>query len=348
MGNILVLGYFGYNSNRLDGQTVKTRELYNLIKSQGSDVDFYDTEDFRYSKLSIFRMFYKILKSKILVYLPAQNNLKTIFPCVYCLAFFFRFRILYFVVGGWLCDFIKSLPIHRKMLARIDGIYVETETLLMRLTEECGFENVAIFPNFRSFEYQEERIKEIANKITPEINTPLKIVFVSRVEKSKGLDNIKNVSALLEDNGYGNKVRFYFYGQKNDDYFDENLKDKEMFTYMGVLQPEHVLSTLEKYDVLIFPTHYEGEGCPGILVEALSVGLPIIASDWKYNGEFVENGVNGFLCETFSGLEYYRAISSLVDNRSLINVMGAESYKKSKQFSLNVAKNNIRQILYKE
>ena len=29
---ILVIGYFGYKSNQLDGQTIKTRNVYKLIK----------------------------------------------------------------------------------------------------------------------------------------------------------------------------------------------------------------------------------------------------------------------------------------------------------------------------
>lgn len=29
---VLVLGYFGYNTNQLDGQTVKTRHIYTLAE----------------------------------------------------------------------------------------------------------------------------------------------------------------------------------------------------------------------------------------------------------------------------------------------------------------------------
>lgn len=39
MMKILVLGYFGYQTNQLDGQTVKTRDLYRLAKEQLTDCD---------------------------------------------------------------------------------------------------------------------------------------------------------------------------------------------------------------------------------------------------------------------------------------------------------------------
>ena len=63
MNKVLVLGYFGYNTNQLDGQTVKTRDVFRLVNEQtGGNVDYYDTEDFQYRKLSIFQMFWKAIR----------------------------------------------------------------------------------------------------------------------------------------------------------------------------------------------------------------------------------------------------------------------------------------------
>lgn len=107
------------------------------------------------------------------------------------------------------------------------------------------------------------------------------------------------MSEVLYERKLGDFLMIDFFGQKTDDYYDTHLKSIPMFEYKGILQPHEVIPTLQKYDALIFPTHYGGEGCPGILVEALSAGIPIIASNWKYNSEFVRDGVNGFLCETF-------------------------------------------------
>ena len=97
MKSILVLGYFGYSTNQLDGQTVKTRDIYKLVESQAKGkVDYYDTEDFKYHKLSIFKMFWKVIRCRTLLYLPAHNNLKAIFPIIYVLSVLFRFKIHYF------------------------------------------------------------------------------------------------------------------------------------------------------------------------------------------------------------------------------------------------------------
>ena len=126
---ILVLGYFGYLTNQLDGQTVKTRDVYRLAKEQLNDctVDYFDTQELKRNKFFIFKMFWKVMCCKTLFYLPAQNNLSVFFPVIFILSLLFRFKIHYFVVGGWLREFLSHRIIHRLMLSRIKGIHVETK-----------------------------------------------------------------------------------------------------------------------------------------------------------------------------------------------------------------------------
>lgn len=48
----------------------------------------------------------------------------------------------------------------------------------------------------------------------------LRICFISRVEQSKGLDTLVEVSKCLCAAGLSKMVKIDFYGQKKDDYFD--------------------------------------------------------------------------------------------------------------------------------
>ena len=93
---LLVLGYFGYRTNQLDGQTIKTRDLYKLLeKEKGNNICHFDTQDFQYEKVSVFFLLRRLITCKTLCYLPAHNNLKYIFPVVFLLSKIFRFKILY-------------------------------------------------------------------------------------------------------------------------------------------------------------------------------------------------------------------------------------------------------------
>ena len=127
MRKILVLGAFGWANDSLDGQTVKTRDLHRLISEQFEDeVDYFDTSSVRSNKVHLLHMFWKLIHCKTLAYLPAQNNIKYLFPVIFVLSVLLGFKIHYFVVGGWLREFLSDLPIHRFMLKRIAGIHVET------------------------------------------------------------------------------------------------------------------------------------------------------------------------------------------------------------------------------
>ena len=105
---IYVLGAFGFRTTLYDGQTIKTRNLLELLKGHGVDVDYYDTQEFKYNRWSIFAMFARILRCDKLFYLPAHNNLRFIFPIIFIISKLCRVDIHYFVVGGWLQEFIEK------------------------------------------------------------------------------------------------------------------------------------------------------------------------------------------------------------------------------------------------
>jgi len=46
---------------------------------------------------------------------------------------------------------------------------------------------------------------------------------------------------------------------------------------------------------MLFPTYWPNEGFPGIVIDAYTAGLPIIASDWNLNNELVKNEETGFI-----------------------------------------------------
>lgn len=340
---VLVLGYFGYNTNQLDGQTVKTRDVYRLVSDIDSDVDYYDTEDFKYRRLSIFKMFWKVMNSDVICYLPAHNNLKYIFPVIFFIALVFRVRIHYFVVGGWLAEYVENLPVHRFMLSKLRGIHVETKKLKEDLETSYSLNNVSIFPNFRFFNIDETKSLNKSQNAQS-----LNLVFASRVERAKGLDTLLKIADLLVERGMDSNVSIHFYGKKKDDYYDKYLHSIPFYQYKGEIQPQDVIDTISKYDALIFPTHYDGEGCPGILIEALAAGLPIIASNWKYNGEFVVNNENGFLCNVLNAEDYVNVIELLLCDRGRLMEMSVNSFNMSYAYSAANAKSMMMNILNKE
>lgn len=298
MSKVLILGYFGYMTNQLDGQTVKTRDVYRLATEQLSEytVAYFDTQELKRNKLMVFNMFWNIICCRTLFYLPAQNNLRVFFPIIFILSMLFRVKIHYFVVGGWLREFLSHRTIHRFMLNRINGIHVETKRLKKELEDYYSFNNVDIFPNFRFFDYNPQ----------PSDSDKLRIVFMARVMKQKGIDWIFELADYIKNNSLQEQFNITFFGplEKNDKYYFENNVEKyDFIEYKGALQPKEIHETLSNYDVMLLPTHFYTEGLPGSVVDAYISGIPVIVTEWKHSHEFVDNGKSGFIVPFKNGKE---------------------------------------------
>lgn len=323
---ILVFGYFGYVTNQLDGQTVKTRAIYNLLRAKSqSDVTFADSQEFRHNFKSIIGFLKDIIRCDKLLWLPAQNNLKYLFPAIWVMSKIFRFDIIYIVVGGWLSVFLEGMPFHRSKLKGIKAILLENKLSVKELQSKYGFENLDVIPNFR----------EVATK--PEIEEykgPLKLVFMARVNKMKGLDTIAEVAERLK----GQDITIDIYGPilaDDEQYFKTELIDRyPSINYCGVLQPDKIYDTLVEYDVMLFPTHYYTEGFPGSIMDAYRSAVPVIATDWKHAREFVVDGLSGYIVNFEKPVdEMVGAINHLDSYRQQLYEMKQAAYKESLKYT---------------
>ena len=87
------------------------------------------------------------------------------------------------------------------------------------------------------------------------------------------------------------------YGPIDDAYKDEfefALKSCPYAKYKGIVAPESSVEVIKDYYALLFPTKWAAEGMPGTIIDALSAGVPIVASKWPYYSEMLEDGVTGF------------------------------------------------------
>lgn len=94
-------------------------------------------------------------------------------------------------------------------------------------------------------------------------------------------------------------------------------ENKEFVAYRGIAEYTKTVETLQQYFALLFPTFYYGEGFPGNLIDAFHSATPIIASDWMYNNEIVQDGVHGFLVEPHNPQMLCDAIIKLYEDREL-------------------------------
>ncbi len=326
-----LIGNAGGKVHNLDGQTVKTQSIIRLMSELEIDFEYYDTESFSDNRLSIFRMFRKVCRADKLIYLPAQRNLLLIFPLIFILSKLFQTKIYYFVIGGWVAEYLQNKPLHCWMLKRIERICTETDSLKDRLQKEYAFNNAIRFDNYRYFDNSfVENHKEGV----------LRVVFCARVIQIKGIDTLLQMAQIFNEK-YSGQVFVDVYGEvyPSEMEWRKNIQRIPNVEYKGVLNPSEIAMVLSKYDVSVLPTRYTGEGLPGAVVDAFVAGIPIIITEWQYAHEFIQDGVNGFIIPFGDCLDALKdKIIYLLEHENELSQMKRSAFESRSRFSAEVAR----------
>lgn len=118
-----------------------------------------------------------------------------------------------------------------------------------------------------------------------------RFVFLSQVKLSKGIGTLVEAAEKIEADVHIDVFGPFFEGL-DEDFF----KDRRHIRYCGVVSPDRVLEVLASYDAVVLPTHWPGEGYPGIIMEAYAAGLPVITTNWLAIPEIVDESC-GILVE---------------------------------------------------
>lgn len=336
MNSIGICGNFGRDKE--SGQTVKTNMTYEQIVKLGFCCGKYDTYGLNKKSISGLIGLVKFLfQTDNLVIMPAENGLKVIAPIISMLNIFCRHNLWYIVIGGWLPAFLQQNHSLIKYLKKFRGIFVESVSMQTSLAE-IGLTNSKYIPNFKNL----DRVK----KIKEHFGVPFRICTFSRVTKEKGIEDAIATVKLL--NSRSIVATLDIYGVLNDDYrerFLSLLSECRNIKYKGVIDSSHTTIVLKEYDALIFPTYYEGEGFPGTLLDAMYSGIPVVASDWKYNSEIIKDGVNGFIVPVHDIEGFVRAIIKWIEDEDLWRLMCKNSLDSSAFYNADDVISSMLQVM---
>jgi glycosyltransferase involved in cell wall biosynthesis len=161
------------------------------------------------------------------------------------------------------------------------------------------------------------------------INAGIKIIlFVGLLVPRKGIDKIIKMANKLRKED----VVFLLAGDgpKRKEYEKQvkelKLENKVIFLGWRTDTPR----LYQASDILILPA--EGEGLPGVVMEAMSYGVPCVASNIPCIPDLIENGKSGYLCNKDDYNEFAAKIKELVRNDKKRNSIGKEALKKIKSF----------------
>ncbi|MDR1569167.1 MAG: glycosyltransferase family 4 protein [Oscillospiraceae bacterium] len=225
------------------------------------------------------------------------------------------------IIGGTLADSIASKRTRYLPMLSFHTLLVQTDSLRRRL-KEIGLTNVRVLHNFRTFD------TNLLPNIRPRERLSRCVVY-SRLVAEKGIETA--VAAVRLFNKRREKpISLDLYGPvdtKRPEFYDwcMNLPKNEPIRYRGILDYHTAFLKLNEYDCLLFPTYFDGECFAGTIFEGFAAGLPIIATDWLYNSEFIQDGKNGFLVPIRRPDIIADKLELLADRDDLLNQMSVQS-----------------------
>lgn len=164
----------------------------------------------------------------------------------------------------------------------------------------------------------------------------ISIVYIGRLEhKQKGVlylpEIIKNLLNL------GVEFQFTIVGDGPDmpELKSRLIDYKEYVTFTGMRNPIDTMKILDASDILILPSHFEGQGL--VLVEAMSRGIiPVASKILGVTDKIINNDVDGFLVDAKEIYNYAKIINRLFLNPSLVDEISRNAIQSASiNFNIN-------------
>lgn len=146
---------------------------------------------------------------------------------------------------------------------------------------------------------------------------PLEVLFVGSLQEGKGVLEVIRTAHELKERGLDGKFNFVLVGHWfSDEFRDEALALRESLGVVAGVEFPGQKTGGEKWDayaaadVFFFPSHYESEAFPIVVIEALGSGLPIISTYWRGIPSIVEGSGVARLAKIQSPGEFADALLS--------------------------------------
>lgn len=258
-----------------------------------------------------------------------------------------------FTVHGWSFSNDKSFLSSKLylLIEKFMRIFSDHYILVSKYDQRIGIKNKIISTNNSTLIYNGSQDLYIG-KSTREKSQKIIINFVARFSYQKDHDTLFKALSLLDQDQLNNlSINLIGDGDLYDAFvqksIDMNLKNS--LNFIG--ETENVGKYLNNSDLFMLISNYEG--LPVSIIEALSVGLPIIASDVGGVNELVKDKINGFLVPKNDEVKLSEILKNIIRNKSInLKKMGEESrllynHKFKNEIMTNKTKELISKLIQK-
>ena len=166
-------------------------------------------------------------------------------------------------------------------------------------------------------------------------NFPIQVLFIGSLQEGKGILEILKTATILKAKGLESRYKFKIVGAWFSDefakeamhYVESNSLD-QLVEFPGQVTGEKKWETYRDADIFFFPTHYQSEATPIVIMEALGSGLPVISTLWSGIPDMLRGCVTADIMPIKSPSAYAVSIERMVEH--LIN--DPKTYQHSRAF----------------
>jgi len=204
-----------------------------------------------------------------------------------------------------------------------DSILVQTETMRKDILEELRRRRISsLVTDIMS------KIQVVPNGIEIQGRRDFegeKLLYVGRLTRKKGVEYLISAMRSVKD------VDLLIVGDGPDRRRLEEMAAGLRVKFIGMVSPEKVYDYLEQAKILILPSLYEG--LPNVILEAMSVGVPVIATRVGGVPDVIKDAETGLLVEPGRVKELAISIKKLIKDDDLRRKMSKNLLKEAEKYS---------------
>lgn len=174
------------------------------------------------------------------------------------------------------------------------------------------------------------------NRLDPgkiKVGSPPQIIFAGRFVYQKNPLQVVKILADLQDLPWNCMMLGDGVLRKEVEREIKKHDLQERITLTGWLTPDEVIEWFAKSDLLYMPSI--SEGLPVVGVQALAMGLAVVASPVGGFVELVTEGKNGYLIQPDQPKKTKECLRELLSNPSLLHEFRVNSHRKSVRYDLS-------------
>jgi glycosyltransferase involved in cell wall biosynthesis len=143
----------------------------------------------------------------------------------------------------------------------------------------------------------------------------LRFLYVGRLHGSKGIETLLNAASLLAEDHWFTLTVVGTGPQETE--LREKYEKRPWCKFTGQISQVEVANYMMNSDVLCIPSIWL-ENSPGVVIHALSIGLPVVGSDTGGIPEYVQHDENGLLVAPGDVSAWRAALAHVLGNKSAL------------------------------